>query len=95
MSTRPIREVLAEAVSTKQWTSEGPKRGPKSKRGSVYRVAKDVGVSASGLTKFLNGEANMSVETLQKLCDYLGLVLVNGTSVEERKRNPRPVRAEQ
>ena len=38
-----------------------------------YRIAKESGVSAGQLSRLVNGERGMSVETIEKLADYMGL----------------------
>lgn len=43
---------------------------------SCYRIAKETGVATSQLSRFLNGERGLSVESLTVLCDYLGLEIV-------------------
>jgi transcriptional regulator with XRE-family HTH domain len=41
-----------------------------------YRIAKDMGLNESHLSKLMRGEAGLSVESLTKLAEYLGLELV-------------------
>jgi transcriptional regulator with XRE-family HTH domain len=38
-----------------------------------YRIAKESGVSAGQLSRLVNGERGMTVETIERLADYLGL----------------------
>lgn len=42
---------------------------------TLYRVAKDAGVAYAPLHRFMNGERGLSVESLDKLCGFLGLEL--------------------
>ena len=42
---------------------------------TLYRVAKDSGVSYPTLHRFMAGKRSISVEALDKLCLYLGLKL--------------------
>lgn len=39
---------------------------------SQYRIAKDLGISQSNLSKFLRGDADMYLATASLLLDYLG-----------------------
>jgi transcriptional regulator with XRE-family HTH domain len=38
-----------------------------------YRIAKESGVSAGQLSRLVNGERAMTVDTIERLADYLGL----------------------
>lgn len=38
-----------------------------------YRIAKESGVSAGQLSRLVNGERGMTVETIERLADHLGL----------------------
>lgn len=38
-----------------------------------YRIAKESGVSAGQLCRLVNGERGLSVDTIERLADYLGL----------------------
>jgi transcriptional regulator with XRE-family HTH domain len=38
-----------------------------------YRIAKESGVSAGQLSRLVNGERGMTVETIERLAEYLGL----------------------
>jgi transcriptional regulator with XRE-family HTH domain len=38
-----------------------------------YRIAKESGVSAGQLSRLINGERGMTVDTIERLADYLGL----------------------
>ncbi len=42
---------------------------------SQYAIAKWADVNQSVLSRFVNGERGISLETAAKLCDYLGLML--------------------
>lgn len=41
-----------------------------------YRIAKDTGIAESQLSRLMNGERGLSVDTLERLADYLGLRIV-------------------
>jgi transcriptional regulator with XRE-family HTH domain len=40
-----------------------------------YRIAKDTGISQPLVTRFINGNCGVSLETADKLLEYLGLEL--------------------
>ncbi|MCA9120999.1 MAG: helix-turn-helix transcriptional regulator [Planctomycetaceae bacterium] len=40
-----------------------------------YRIAKDTGISQPLLTRFVNGDRGISLDTADKLIEYLGLEL--------------------
>ena len=40
-----------------------------------YRIAKDTGISQPLITRFVNGDRGISLETADKLIEYLGLEL--------------------
>jgi len=39
---------------------------------SRYRIARDTGIAESMLSRFVSGERGLSVESTEKLADYLG-----------------------
>lgn len=41
-----------------------------------YRIAKETGIAASQLSRLVNGELNLTVESVERLADYLGLEIV-------------------
>ena len=43
---------------------------------SRYRIAHGSGVNASQLTRLVSGERGLSIETAEKLADYLGLEII-------------------
>jgi len=40
-----------------------------------YRIAKESGVSAGQLSRLVSGERGMTVDTIEKLADYLGFTI--------------------
>jgi transcriptional regulator with XRE-family HTH domain len=44
-----------------------------------YRVAKDSGVPYATLYRFVTGQRSIALESLEKLCAYLGLELTHKT----------------
>ena len=51
---------------------------------SVYRIAKDAGVSQPALCLFVNGKRGLTLATASKVMDVLGLEIV-----ETKRRRPR------
>jgi transcriptional regulator with XRE-family HTH domain len=56
---------------------------------SRYRISKATGISESILSRFVRGEAGLSMEYANRLCEYLGLRLEKaekaGPSKSKRK----------
>lgn len=44
---------------------------------SRYRIANDLGIPEANLSRFARGHAGLSLENLDKLCEYLGLRLAS------------------
>jgi len=53
---------------------------------SRYRIAKDLNLNESHLSKFMRGDAGFGVERLMELVDYLGLELTVRPKKEIEKR---------
>ena len=45
---------------------------------SLYRVAKDAGISYPTLHRFMSGERSISLDAFERLCGRMGLALVHG-----------------
>lgn len=43
---------------------------------SRYRISKETGIAESVLSRFMSGETALTVETVERLADYLGLEIV-------------------
>lgn len=50
-----------------------------------YRIAKESGVSAGQLSRLVNGERGMTVDTIERLADYLGLRITIDPKGKTRK----------
>jgi transcriptional regulator with XRE-family HTH domain len=50
-----------------------------------YRIAKESGVSAAQLSRLVNGERGLSVDSVEKLADYLGLRITVEPKAKARK----------
>lgn len=67
-----IRQLLMYALFMARLV-EAIKRAINEDGKSRYRIAKESGVSASQLSRLMNGKRGMSVDTIERLADYLGL----------------------
>jgi transcriptional regulator with XRE-family HTH domain len=65
-SKRPMAETLAGSIKARIKNLEL----------SAYRVARMSGVNAVVIQRFLNGERDLKLETAERLCQALELVLV-------------------
>ena len=52
------------------------RRAVKASGKTRYRIAKESGVSAGQLSRLASGERGMTVDTIERLADYLGLEVV-------------------
>jgi len=43
---------------------------------SRYRISRETGIAESVLSRFMSGETGLSVETIERLANYLGLEVV-------------------
>lgn len=50
-----------------------------------YRIAKESGISAAQLSRLVNGQSGMTVETIERLADYLGFRIVIEPKGKSRK----------
>jgi flagellin-specific chaperone FliS len=50
-----------------------------------YRISKATGISESILSRFVHGEAGLSMENVNRLCDYLCLKLVKANKAKTSK----------
>jgi ribosome-binding protein aMBF1 (putative translation factor) len=62
---------------------------------SRYQISKGTGIAESVLSRFMSGETALTVETVERLAAYLGLVIVvRPKSEAESKSRIRPSREE-
>jgi hypothetical protein len=54
-----------------------------------YRISKDTGISESILSRFVRGDAGLSMEYVDRLCERLDLRLVGPVSAKKRPKNER------
>lgn len=52
---------------------------------SRYRISKATGISESILSRFVRGDANLSMAYMDIVCDHLGLRLVAAPQPKKRK----------
>ena len=48
-----------------------------------YRIAKETEISASVLSRFVNGKSGLDLPTVDRLCEYLGLELQSKGKVQK------------
>jgi len=63
-------------MSKKQKFSDQLRRAIQTAPVTRYRIAVDTGISEAVLSRFVNSKVGLSMETVDLLCDYLGLRLV-------------------
>lgn len=51
---------------------------------SRYRISKATGIPEANLSRFIHGGAGLSMESIDLICEYLGLELIG----PKRKRKP-------
>jgi predicted transcriptional regulator len=52
---------------------------------SRYRIAKEIGIVESAMSKFMSSKGGLSMEKLDALADLLGLSLAKGNAKSKRK----------
>jgi predicted transcriptional regulator len=52
---------------------------------SRYRIAKEIGIVESAMSKFMSGKGGLSMEKIDALADLLGLSLAKGKAKRKRK----------
>ncbi|MCC7085584.1 MAG: helix-turn-helix domain-containing protein [Pirellulales bacterium] len=52
---------------------------------SRYRISKDTGIPEGNLSRFVHGDAWLSAESLDLICEYLGLELTKRKSKSKPK----------
>jgi plasmid maintenance system antidote protein VapI len=71
--TKKLDPTLAETIRKKIVESEL----------SQYRIAKESGVSAGVINRFVSGERSISLDNADKLCKVLGLHLTNKDNTKD------------
>jgi hypothetical protein len=61
---------------------------------TIYQLAKESGVAAPQLYRFVNGDRTLTLPAVEKLCRTLDLELVQRTRPAPRKRPAPPKREE-
>jgi len=52
---------------------------------TLYRIGKETGVDKSVLSKFTHGKRGVSLDSIDTLCEYLGLELTPVATPSQRK----------
>jgi len=63
-------------MATKRRFSDDLRRAVKRSHKTRYRIAKETGIAQSILSRFINQGAGVSMDSIDKLCECLGLRLV-------------------
>ncbi len=53
---------------------------------SRYRIAKDVGIDQGQMSRMMRGQTSLSLEALERLCEYLDLEIVIQPKKRSKKR---------
>jgi hypothetical protein len=56
---------------------------------SRYRIAKDLEISESILSRFVHGDCGLSIDYLDRICEYLDLRLVGPARGKQGIKRPR------
>ena len=54
--------------------------------GTLYAVHRDSGVAWASLNRFMKGERDLYLETVDRLCDLFGLELAEATRSKPKRR---------
>ena len=73
-------------MSKKPKFSEQLRRAVETAPVTRYRIAVDTGISEAVLSRFVNSKVGLSMETVDLVCDYLGLRLVPETKPQRKGR---------
>lgn len=75
MTERVVPDRITD-MSRKEPFSEQLRKAIRQSDKTRYRISKDTGVSEAVLSRFMNEKVGLSMETVDLLCEYLGLRLV-------------------
>ena len=79
-----------KAMSTRKRTfSDQIRRAVKDSELSCYRICKEIDIVESAMSKFVNGYGGLSMRSLDKLADVLGLAVTVEKPKPKRKRKGR------
>jgi transcriptional regulator with XRE-family HTH domain len=54
---------------------------------SVYRLAKDTGISQPVLSRFVRGDRDLHLATVDRLCDFFGMRLTKPTRKPPKRKS--------
>ncbi len=60
---------------------------------SRYRIAQETGLAQSALSRFINGESDLSMKAIEKLCEHFELELTKVSQKKSTKKRASPRRA--
>jgi len=55
---------------------------------STYKLAEMIGVSQPVISKLENGNRKADIETIEKICDALGITLIDFFNVNDQEMSP-------
>ncbi len=71
-----LSQVYNPHMSAKQLFSEQLRQAVENSDKSRYQISKQTGIAQSVLSRFINEDAGLSMESIDKLCDCLDLSLI-------------------
>jgi DNA-binding phage protein len=72
-------------MAKKRQFSSDLRRAIESSEKTRYQIHKETGIDQGNLSRFMHGGGGLSIESIDKLCDCLGLRLVSDDQPEKRK----------
>ncbi len=90
--TLPELEVagIMGTMSTQKTTfSDQIRRAVKESELSCYRICQEISIVESAMSRFVNGQGGLSMRSLDKLADLLGLAVTVKKPKRKRKRKGR------
>jgi hypothetical protein len=70
MRSKPFSDQIRDAINSSKL--------------SRYRICADIGLSQPSMSRFMNSKGGLSLETVDRLADLLGLRVVVGTDRKQR-----------
>jgi DNA-binding phage protein len=66
--------------------SDQLRRAVKRSEETRYAISQQTGIAQSILSRFVNQDSGLSIESIDKLCEFLGLRLVTDSNAVEQKK---------
>lgn len=71
-----LRNTIMSSMQSYQPPSHTRRRGPQPKLGSRYALSQATGIPQSSLSRFALGKTGLNLDSLERLCAELQLVLI-------------------